>query len=159
MLDAIVISVSINLPRTISPATASDILMTVARSNRSTDVSMVVLRPMMAVVGSGGGSCRAEATLAQAPQRIVAVAGLVQISICHLFETAKAVEPSCNSLASAWSWRKRARRQADRLLVQRHGLDVPSFRGAPTPPRSTACYARTSPGNSPPIVKRPQVVR
>src|SRR6267142_127879 len=62
----------------------------------------------------------------------VAVAGLVQISICYLFETAKAVESRCQFAGERLVLEEPAlRRQADRLLVQRHGLDVPSFEAPP----------------------------
>src|SRR6266702_8558564 len=62
----------------------------------------------------------------------VAVAGLVQISVCYLFETAKAVESSCQFAGERLVLEEAAlRRQADRPLVQRHGLDVPSFEARP----------------------------
>src|SRR5258707_2602360 len=62
----------------------------------------------------------------------VAVAGLVQIGICHLFETAKAIESSCQFAGERLVLEEASlRRQADRLLVQRHGLDVPSFEARP----------------------------
>src|SRR5712672_2330032 len=62
----------------------------------------------------------------------VAVAGLVQKSICYLFETAKAVESSCQFAGERLVLEEAAlRRQADRLVVQRHGLDVPSCEARP----------------------------
>ena len=62
----------------------------------------------------------------------VAVAGLVQIGICHLSEAAKAVESSCQFAGERLVLEEAAlRRRVDCLLVQRHGLDVPSFEARP----------------------------
>src|SRR5882672_520398 len=62
----------------------------------------------------------------------VAVTGLVQKSICHLFETAKAVESSCQFAGERLVLEEtELRRQTDCLLVQPHGLDVPSFEARP----------------------------
>src|ERR1700733_1682600 len=62
----------------------------------------------------------------------VAIAGLVQISVCHFFEAAKAVESSCQFAGERLVLEEAAlRRQADSPLVQRHGLDVPSFEARP----------------------------
>src|SRR5258707_2655713 len=62
----------------------------------------------------------------------VAVARLVQISICHLCETAKAVESSCQFTGERLVLEETTlRRRADCPLVQWHGLGVPSFEARP----------------------------
>src|SRR6266852_7787024 len=70
--------------------------------------------------------------LSQGSPAGVAVAGLVQIDICDLFETAKAVESSCQFAGERLVLEEAAfRGRADCLLVQPYGLDVPSFEACP----------------------------
>src|SRR5258707_1033517 len=62
----------------------------------------------------------------------VAVAGLVQIDICHLIETAKAIESGCQFARERPVLEEAALRgRANCLFVQLHGLDVSSFKACP----------------------------
>src|SRR5882724_3083386 len=62
----------------------------------------------------------------------VAVAGLVQIDICHLVETAKAIESSCQFARERAVLEEAALRgRANCPFVQLHGLDVSSFEACP----------------------------
>src|SRR5258707_5301793 len=88
----------------------------------------------------------------------VAVTGLVQISICYLFETAKAVKSSCQFAGERLVLEEAAlRRQADRLLVQRHGLDVPSFEARPFRRDQDVFMRERRRAALSPSLKRPQV--
>src|SRR5271154_7381860 len=88
----------------------------------------------------------------------IAVAGFVQKSICHLFETAKTVESSCQFARERLVLEETAfRRQADCLLVQPHGLDVPSFEARPFR-RDQGVFVRECRRTAlRPSLKRPQV--
>src|SRR5439155_24333065 len=62
----------------------------------------------------------------------VAVAGLVQIGFCHLFETATAAESSRQFAGERLVLEEAAiRGRTDCLLVQLHGLDFSSFEACP----------------------------
>ena len=126
---AVRMSVSISFSKTISPDTACETLITVARSRCSTGAPIVLVGP-----GAGSSSLRCGYNSVELPHLAigspteVAVPGIPQVPMRDLLETACRVEARSEFVGERLIMDKAVCvRRADRLLVEALGIKLAAF--------------------------------
>ena len=122
-------SLSISFSRTISPETACETLITVARSRSSAGAKIVLVwrryRPSFFRCGYRWSSC---AHLAISPPTLIAIPGFEQVRICDLVETTCRVEACGNLVGDRLIVNKAVcLRRADGLFIKVFGIDHAAF--------------------------------